>query len=42
MTYEHSRVTGAHEAALDYKDLFSTTLHVDFLQDCDTRWDQVL
>ena len=35
-------VTGAHEAVLDYTDLFNNTLHVDDIQDFDTRWDQVL
>ena len=38
---EYFRVTGAHEAVLDYSDLFSFTLHGDDIQDFDTRWDQV-
>ena len=42
MIYEYFRVTGAHEAVLDYSDLFSITLHGDDIQNFDTRWDQVL
>ena len=42
MIYECFRVTGAHEAVLDYSDLFSITLHSNDIQDFDTRWDQVL
>ena len=30
--HEYFRVTGAHEAVLDYTDLFSTTLHGDFFK----------
>ena len=40
MIYEYFRVTGAHEAVLDYTDLFSTTVQGDDLQDFDTRWCQ--
>ena len=35
-------MTGAHEAFLDYSDLFRVTLHGDDVQDFDTRWDEVL
>ena len=33
MIYEYFRVTGAHEAVLDYSDLFRITLHGDDVQD---------
>ena len=36
-----SRVTGAHEAVLDYSDLFRITLHGDDIQNFDIRWDEV-
>ena len=36
------RVTGAHDAVLDYADLFSVTLPDDNVQEFDTRWDEVL
>ena len=42
IVYEYFRVTGTHEAVLDYKDLLRITLHGDNIQDFDTRWDQVL
>ena len=42
MINEHLRVTGAHEADLDYTDLFSISLHGDDFQDFDTRWNQAL
>ena len=42
MIYEYFRVTGAHEAVLDYSDLFRITSQGDGIQDFDTRWDQVL
>ena len=42
MIYDYFRVTGAHDAALDYPDLFSVTLHDDNIQEFDTRWDEVL
>ena len=35
------RVTGAHEAALDYSDLLRVSSHGDDVEDFDTRWDQV-
>ena len=41
MIYEHFRVAEAHQAVLDYSDLFSITLHGDDIQDFDTRCDQV-
>ena len=34
-------VTGAHEALLDYSDLFRIILHGE-VQEFDTRWDEVL
>ena len=40
--YDYFRVTGAHNAVLDYADLFSVTLHDDNVQEFDTRWDEVL
>ena len=33
MICDYFRVTGAHDAALDYADLFSVTLHRNSLQD---------
>ena len=42
MIYDYFRVTGAHDAVLDYVDLFSVTLHGDDIQEFDTRWDEVL
>ena len=42
MIYEYFRVTGAHEAVLDFTDLFSIALHGDDIQEIDTRWDHVL
>ena len=42
MIYECFLVTGAHEAVLDFTDLFSIALHSDDIQEIDTRWDQVL
>ena len=40
LIYECFRVTGEHEAVLDYTDLFSITLRDDDVQDFDTRWDE--
>ena len=34
--------TGAHDAVLDYADLFSITLRNDDVQEFDTRWDEIL
>ena len=42
MIYDYFRVTGAHDTVLNYADLFSVTLHDDNVQECDTRWDDVL
>ena len=42
MTYEYFRETGAHEAVLDFTDLFCITSLVDDIQDFDTRCDQAL
>ena len=42
MIYEYFRVTGAHDAVLDYADLFSVILHDDNIQEFDPRWDEVL
>ena len=41
MIYEYFRVTGAHEAVLDYSDLFRIALHGDDIQDFGTRWDVI-
>ena len=38
MICDYFRVTGAHDTALDYADLFSVTLHDDNFQEFDTRW----
>ena len=35
-------MTGAHDAVLDYADLFSVILRDDNIQEFDTRWDEVL
>ena len=37
MTYETFRVTGTHEAGLDYSDLFGITFHDDDVQGFETR-----
>ena len=42
MIYVYFRVTGAHDTALDFADLFSVTLRNDKVQDFDTRFDEVL
>ena len=42
MIYDYFRVPGAHDTALDYTDFFSVTLRDDNVQECDTRWDEVL
>ena len=42
MMYEYFRVTGAHDAVLDYADSFSVTLNDVNIQEFDTRWDEVL
>ena len=42
MIYDYFRVTGAHDAVLDYADLFSVTLYDDNIhKGFDTRWDEV-
>ena len=42
MIYDYFRVTGAHDAVLDYADFFSVTLRDDNIQEFDTRWNEVL
>ena len=42
MIYDYFRVTGAHDTALNYADLFSITLHDENIQEFDSRWDEVL
>ena len=42
MIYDYFRVTGAHDAVLDYADLFSVTLRDDNVQEFDAWWDEVL
>ena len=42
MIYDHFRVSGAHDAALDLSALFTVSLQGDDIQDFDTRWDQAL
>ena len=42
MIHDYFRVTGAHDAVLDYAYLFSVALHDDNVQEVDTRWDEVL
>ena len=42
MIYDYFRVTGAHDAVLDYADLFSVSLRDDKIQENETRWDEVL
>ena len=42
MIHDYFRVTGAHDTALDFADLFSVTLRDDNVQEFDTRWDEVL
>ena len=42
MMYDYFRVTGVHDAVLDYADLFSVPLHDNNVQEFDTRWAEVL
>ena len=42
MICDYFRVIGAHDAVLDYVDLFSVTLRDDNVQEFDTKWDEVL
>ena len=42
MIYDYFRVSGAHDAVLDYADLSSVTLRDNNIQKFDTRWDEVL
>ena len=42
MIYDYFRVTGAHDAVLDYADLSSVTFRDDSIQEFDTRWAEVL
>ena len=42
MIYEHFRVTGAHEAALDLTFLLSAPSQGRRIHDFDARWDQAL
>ena len=42
MIDDYYRDTGAHDAVLDYADLFSVTLRDDNIQELDTIWDEVL
>ena len=42
MIYAYFRVTGAHDAVLDYADLFTITLRSDNVQEFDTRWDEII
>ena len=37
MIYDYIRVTGAHDTALDYADLFSVTLRDDNVQEFDSK-----
>ena len=41
MICDYFRVTGAHDAVLDYADTFSITLRNDHVQEFDTRWDEI-
>ena len=40
MIHDYFRVTGAHDTVLDCADLFCVTLHDDYIQEFDTRWDE--
>ena len=42
MIYDNFRVTGAHDTVLDCADVFSISLRNDYVQDFDTRWDEIL
>ena len=42
MIYDHFRVNGAHDTALDCADLFAVTFRDENIQEFDTRWDEVL
>ena len=41
MIYDYFRVTGAHDAVLDFADLLSVVLQDENVQEFDTRWDEV-
>ena len=41
MIYDYFRVIGAHDTVLHYADLFSVIHHDDYLQEFDTRWDEI-
>ena len=42
MIHDYFRVTGAHDAVLDYADLFSVTLRKNNVEEFDRRWDEIL
>ena len=41
MIFDYFQFTGAHDAVLDYADLFTVVLQDDNVQEFDTRWDEV-
>ena len=41
MIYDYFRMTAAHDAVLDFDDLFSVGLRDDNIQEFDARWDEV-
>ena len=42
MIYEYFRVTGAADSVENYADLFTFVLRNDDIQECDSKWDEIL
>ena len=42
MIYDYFWVAGAHDTFLDYTDLFTITIRNDYVQEFDTRWNEIL
>ena len=42
LIYDHFRVTGSHDSAENYTDLFTIALRNDDIQEFDSKWDGIL
>ena len=42
LIYEYFRVTGANDSVENYADLFTVGLRNDDIQECDSKWDEIL
>ena len=42
LIYEYFRVTGANDSVENYADLFTIVLRNDDIQECDSKWDEIL